>query len=123
MAGTPLASAGFGGGGTMSRAHNFLTGAATAIAPLGATSSASAQQTTFHLDRLEMPGGPDDGTVLFRPVTQPRPIFFGQLALGYQRRPLHTSNIISADDRATADRSSAGVINDQFSTYATVGLQ
>ncbi len=29
-----------------------------------------AQQPTFHLDRLEMPGAPDDGIVLFRPVTQ-----------------------------------------------------
>ena len=80
-----------------------------------------AQQSTFHLDRLETPGAPDDGLVLFRPVTQPRAVFFAQLALGYQLRPLHTSNITS--EKATLDASHGGVIQDQFSSYATVGLQ
>ena len=70
-----------------------------------------------------MPGGPDDGAVLFRPVTQPRAIFFGQLALGYQRRPLHTSTIVGAQDRATLSGSSGGVVDDQFTTYATAGFQ
>ena len=68
-------------------------------APLAATAfftsamalseSAKAQQSTLHLDRLEVPGSPEDGLVLYRPVTQPKPIFFGQLALGYSRNPLH----------------------------------
>src|SRR5277367_4866349 len=38
---------------------------------------ANAQQQTFHLDRLEIPGAPDDGVVLFRPVAQPEAIFYG----------------------------------------------
>ncbi|WP_394832832.1 OmpA family protein [Pendulispora rubella] len=82
---------------------------------------AEAQQATFHLDRLEVPGAPEDGAVLFRPVTQPKPIFFGQLALGYSLRPLHTSNV--TNDRNTLSRSETAVIDNQFTTYATLGFQ
>ncbi len=97
------------------------------LASLGAAAAmcvpaqASAQTKTFHLDRLEVPGGPDDGLVLSRPVTQPKPIFFGQLALGYSRNPLHTSNI--TNDAATLRASTTGVVRDQVTTYATVGFQ
>ena len=83
--------------------------------------SARAQQTTFHLDRLEVPGGPDDGAVLFRPVTQPRAIFFAQLGLGYSRNPLHTTNIIS--DATTIRNSTTGVVQDQFTSYFSGGFQ
>ncbi len=68
-----------------------------------------------------MPGAPDDGLVLFRPVTQPKTIFFGQLALGYSRDPLHTSNI--TNDTATLRASDTAVVRDQFTTYATIGFQ
>jgi len=85
------------------------------------STSARAQQNTFHLDRLEVPGSPEDGIAVFRPVTQPKPIFFGQLALGYSLNPLHTSNIIS--DRGTLSRSDTGVIKNQFTSYATLGFQ
>jgi outer membrane protein OmpA-like peptidoglycan-associated protein len=77
--------------------------------------------STFHLDRLEVWGAPDDGIALFRPATNDRPIFFGQLALGYSVNPLHTSNITS--DAAVVNASSAGVIQGQFTEYATVGFQ
>lgn len=88
---------------------------------LFASTNAQAQQRTFKLDRLEIPGAPEDGLVLFRPVTQPKPIFFGQLALGYSLNPLHTSNVIN--DRQTLQNSSTGVIQDQFTAYGTVGFQ
>jgi outer membrane protein OmpA-like peptidoglycan-associated protein len=82
---------------------------------------AKAQQPTFHLDRLEIPGAPDDGMVLFRPVTQPKPTLFAQLALGYSRNPLHTSNITT--DRTTLAISPTGVVSDQFTAYGTVGIE
>ena len=88
----------------------------TAIAP-----RASAQQKTFHLDRLEVPGSPEDGLVLFRPVTQPKPIFFGQLGLGYTRNALHTTNIVS--DPTVLRASPTGVVRNQFTTYGTLGFQ
>ena len=110
----------------MGRTHKVFSGAAAALTFLGASAtatSAHAQQATFHLDRLEMPGAPDDGAVLFRPVTQPKAIFYGQLGIGYQRRPLHTDNIIGANDRSTRNLSSGGVIDNQFSTYFSAGFQ
>jgi len=105
-----------------SRASRSLFGAlAILTAATLSSTKAEAQQRTFKLDRLEIPGGPEDGNVLFRPVTQPKPTFFGQLALGYSLNPLHTSNVIN--DKATLQRSDTGLIQDQFTAYATLGFQ
>ena len=104
--------------------HKFLAGvlaAGTAVGTLSITGPAAAQQKTFHLDRLEVPGSPDDGFVLFRPYTRQNTIFFAQLALGYSLRPLHTTNITG--DRGTLSRSKSGVIQDQFTSYANVGFE
>jgi outer membrane protein OmpA-like peptidoglycan-associated protein len=90
--------------------------AATLAAP-----RAHAQQATFHLDRLEIPGGPDDGLVLFRPVTQQAPTFFAQLGLGYSLDPLLTKTVTS--DAPTIHASSRGVVKDQLTQYATVGFE
>jgi len=109
-----------GGGKRRSVRARAASVAAFGAALLGA-GTASAQQKTFHLDRLEMPGAPDDGVVLFRPVTNQRTIFFGQLGLGYQLHPLRTSSITS--DQGTLDRSSSAVVQHQFAVYANAGFQ
>lgn len=106
-----------GRGVTVRRAVASLAGASA----LAFASTGAAQQKTFHLDRLEMPGGPDDGIALFRPVTNQRTIFFGQLGLGYQLRPLRTSTVTS--DSSTLARSSSTVIQDQFAVYGNAGFQ
>jgi outer membrane protein OmpA-like peptidoglycan-associated protein len=83
--------------------------------------SAMAQQQTFHLDRLEVPGAPDDGAVLFRPVTQPHAIFYAQLGLGLSFDPLRTSNI--TNDASALRASASNVITSQFSTYLSAGFE
>ncbi|WP_394826231.1 OmpA family protein [Pendulispora albinea] len=120
-----------GGVGRVCRAISRRWGAPLAAAALFSSAllcstRANAQQTTFHLDRLEIAGSPEDGLVMWRPVTQPKPIFFGQLALGYSRNPLHTSNFVNADtDRTVLARNGTptGAIQNQFTTYATLGVQ
>ena len=84
--------------------------------------NAHAQAKTFHLDRLEMPGAPDDGIALFRPVTNQRNIFYGQLALGYSLRPLKVRNITS-DTSVLARTDRTSVIQDQFTIYGSTGFQ
>jgi OOP family OmpA-OmpF porin len=91
------------------------------IASLATAPEVHAQQNTFHLDRLEVPGGPEDGISIYRPVQDPGFNFYAQLAVGYARRPLHTSDITS--DPQVQQRSSGGVINNQYSTYANIGFQ
>jgi len=86
-----------------------------------AAGSASAQQQTFHLDRLEVPGAPDDGAVMFRPVTQPTATFYGQLGVGLSIDPLHTSNI--TNDISAIRASSTNVVTSQFSTYLSAGFE
>jgi outer membrane protein OmpA-like peptidoglycan-associated protein len=100
---------------------SFLGAFAVGVGMLGASGVAEAQQKTFHLDRLEMPGAPDDGVVLFRPQTQQRTIFFGQLALGYQFRPLRTKNITT--EQATLAISPSAAISNQFAIYGTAGFE
>lgn len=82
---------------------------------------AHAQQHTFHLDRLEVPGAPDDGLVLFRPVNQPASIFYAQLGVGFALNPLRMSNITS--DAATLRASSTNVITTQLPTYLSAGVE
>jgi OmpA-OmpF porin, OOP family len=97
-----------------------LAGASTFSVWLCA-SPAEAQQNTFHLDRLEVWGSPDDGIGIVRPVTNDKPIFFGQLALGYSVNPLRTS--ILTNEPGTLAASSAAVIAGQFTEYATIGFE
>jgi outer membrane protein OmpA-like peptidoglycan-associated protein len=95
--------------------------ALAASAVLLAASSAAAQQHTFHLDRLEVPGAPDDGVVMFRPVMQPNAIFYGQLGVGLAVDPLRTSNI--TNDSSAVQASATNVVTSQFSTYMSVGFE
>ena len=91
--------------------------AATLLAP----ALANAQQQTFHLDRLEVPGAPDDGVVLFRPVTKEESIFYAQLGLGLSINPLRTGNI--TNDPSALHASASNVITTQFTSYMSAGLE
>lgn len=82
---------------------------------------AMAQSQTFTLDRMMVPGGPDDGIAVFRPVTQDKTLFFAQVGLGYSANPLHTANV--THDPATLALSSAGFIQGQITQYTTVGFE
>jgi outer membrane protein OmpA-like peptidoglycan-associated protein len=94
-----------------------VAGSCVALAP----ELADAQQQTFHLDRLEVPGAPDDGVALFRPVTKSETIFYAQLGLGLSINPLRTSDVTNFQPALKA--SSANVITTQFSTYMSVGFE
>lgn len=98
-----------------------LATAGCALAQLAASSTAHAQTRTFHLDRLEVPGAPNDGIALFRPNADPRDKFYGQLAIGYSLRPLRTRNITS--DPAVLGRSRTSVIQDQLTVYGSAGFE
>ena len=65
--------------------------------------------------------GPHDGIVLFRPVTQPKPVFFAQLGFGVSFTPLHTSDITR--DQVSLGVSSSAAIAHQFTQYTTVGAE
>ena len=96
--------------------------AAVALVALSASMDAAAQTKTFHLDRLEVPGAPDDGIALFRPVTNQRNIFYGQLALGYSLRPLKVRNI-TTDTAVLARTNRTSIIQDQFTIYGSAGFE
>lgn len=83
---------------------------------------AKAQQRSFHLDRLEIPGAPDDGVALFRPQTSPRTLFFAQLALGYTRVPLRSNIVVPDSERELLRRSNRGVVENQGTIYGNIGI-
>jgi len=70
---------------------------------------------------LEVAGAPDDGIALFRPVTNQRNIFYGQLAIGYQLRPLRTSTVTT--DQSVRARSRSTLVQDQLAVYGNAGFQ
>jgi outer membrane protein OmpA-like peptidoglycan-associated protein len=90
---------------------------AVALAPR----AAQAQATTFYLDRLQVPGAPDDGIVMWRPVTQPDNIFYGQLGVGFQYAPLRTDTIVQ--DPATLRASGPNVIDTLLTIYGSTGFE
>jgi outer membrane protein OmpA-like peptidoglycan-associated protein len=96
--------------------------AALAAGSLAISHDAAAQQQTFHLDRLEVPGAPNDGVVLFRPELEKTsdPIVYGQLGIGFALDPLRTGNI--TNDSATLRDSAGNVITTQLSTYMSAGV-
>ncbi len=83
--------------------------------------AARAQTATFYLDRLQIPGAPDDGMVMFRPVTQPDNVFYGQLGIGFQYAPLRTQTVIQ--DAATRKASGPNVIDTQLTIYGSAGFE
>src|SRR5580704_12780872 len=95
---------------------------ASAVVVTSLCGTASAQQNTFHLDRLEVPGAPDDGLVLFRPTTQERAIVYGQIGLGLQINPLRMSDIIT-NDLGTRSKSPTNAVTSQFTVYASAGFE
>jgi OOP family OmpA-OmpF porin len=96
-------------------------GFAAALVTFLTSSGARAQQATFYLDRLNVPGAPDDTTVLFRPVTQPDNIFYFQMGVGFQYAPLRTETIVQ--DPTTLKKSSANVVDTQLTIYGTAGFE
>lgn len=101
--------------------RSFLTAALFLAALLTTGGKAHAQQKTFHLDRLEVPGAPEDGVAMFRPATEQRNIVYGQLALGYTLRSLRTRNVTTVDQVLKTSRSA--IIQDQFQVYGNAGFQ
>jgi outer membrane protein OmpA-like peptidoglycan-associated protein len=95
--------------------------ATAALAVFGAPRLAAAQQHTFHLDRLEVPGAPDDGIILFRPAAQDPPTFYAQLGVGYAVDPLRIRNI--TNDPLALGASNRNVITTQISTYMSLGVE
>lgn len=91
------------------------------ISVLFAGASARAQQANFTLDRLMVPGAPEDGIALFRPTTQQRTIVYGQLGLGYSLNPLRTSNV--SEDPTTLRQSAHAVIAHQLTFYGSAGFE
>jgi outer membrane protein OmpA-like peptidoglycan-associated protein len=82
---------------------------------------AHAQTSTFTLDRMMVPGGPDDGIAIYRPATQDKEIFFAQIGLGYSVNPLHTVNVIH--DQGVLNASPSGLIQGQITQYTTAGFE
>ena len=93
---------------------------ASAMASMMLAQEAHAQSRTFHLDRLQPFGAPEDTLFVSRPSASSRTTAYAQVAAGYSFRPLHTSNMVS--DGNTLARSSSGVVDHQLNTYIDGGI-
>jgi outer membrane protein OmpA-like peptidoglycan-associated protein len=103
------------------KSRALVAGTVGLLALAASAKNAEAQQKTFKLDRFEMAGAPEDGLGLFRPVTNQRTIFYGQLGVGYQLNPLRTSTVTS--DQLVQDRSKHAVVANQLAVYGNAGFE
>ncbi len=104
----------------MLQSKNSRAAAILGVSMLFWAPSAKGEQRTFHLDRLEIPGGPDDGVAIIRPIVQSQPLFFGQISQGFSLNPLRTINVTG--DYGTLDRSWSVVVNYQLTSYVGFGF-
>lgn len=96
-------------------------GAAGALAAgMLATSGASAQQSTFYMDRAQISGAPDDGLVLMRPYVHEKTRIYGALALGYTLNPMHVESL-TGDPRVQQQIDSP--LTHQLNTYLNGGVE
>lgn len=102
------------------RAATFISALATFIGVTAYGSSASAQQRTFYLDRLQIGGSPNDGFALWRPRMKSETVFYGQWAVGWQHRPLR-GDTAAFNERVMDD--TPNPVQNQFTTYLTAGLE
>ncbi len=93
---------------------------AALLAPTLLSDVAHAQSRTFHLDRLQPFGAPEDTLFVSRPYATSRATVFGQVAAGYSLNPLRKDHIVS--DNNTLARSDRGVVEHQLNTYVDGGI-
>lgn len=94
------------------------------LGTLAAPTVASAQQTTFYLDRLQMAGAPDDGVGIWRPQMGERTRFYGQLGLGYSLNPFRVESYVDTiDQSAIVEKQNGTPVSAQLTTYVNAGIE
>ncbi|MFO0590550.1 MAG: OmpA family protein [Polyangiaceae bacterium] len=97
---------------------------AAALAALAAPAVASAQQTTFYLDRLQMAGAPDDGVGVWRPQMSDSARIYGQLGFGYSLNPFRVENYVDKiDQSAIMEKENGAPVRTQLTTYVSAGAE
>jgi outer membrane protein OmpA-like peptidoglycan-associated protein len=88
---------------------------------VAAPRSASAQASTFYLDRLFMAGAPDDAVALWRPQMGEKTRFFGQFGLGFGLNPFRQEN--HNNDPAEVPFLTGSPVETQLIGYADIGVE
>ena len=98
--------------------------AVVVVGALGVPAEASAQDTTFRLDRLRLGGAPDDAVGLWQAPSVERARFFGNFGLGLAWNPFRIEHHIQNDDEAREFASkSAAPVRQQLTGYFTAGAE
>lgn len=97
---------------------------AAGVMVTAAAGTASAQDRTFYLDRLQVGGAPDDGIAVWRPEMHERERFFGQLHAGFAYNPFRIEHHIKDDGQAQRMAAESGApVKAQISGYADIGVE
>lgn len=116
---------GWGSGATIVKARGAVRLAMCALALgallVAAPRSASAQASTFYLDRLFMAGAPEDAVALWRPHMGEKTRFFGQFGLGFSLNPFRHDN--HNNNPAEAPFLEGAAVETQLIGYADVGVE
>ncbi|NUO51048.1 MAG: OmpA family protein [Polyangiaceae bacterium] len=104
--------------------RNRILSVLSFAATISVAGVASAQDTTFSLDRLRLGGAPDDGMGLWRPEIADKPRLYGQFMLGYSHNPFRIENHIHDEAQADAmDAVSGAPVRGQLTGYFDIGFE
>lgn len=85
---------------------------------------ASAQDTTFNLDRLRIGGAPDDGIGVWRPEIAERARLYGQIAAALSWNPFRIEHHLEDEQERRQMASVSGApVREQFTTYMDIGFE
>jgi OOP family OmpA-OmpF porin len=101
----------------------FLALGALALAAI-VPRQASAQATTFSLDRLRIGGDPDDGVAVWRPQMGEKTRLFGQFDLGFSLNPFRIEHHIQDNLQAARMATVSGApVQTQLTGYFDIGIE
>ncbi|MBX3184231.1 MAG: OmpA family protein [Polyangiaceae bacterium] len=104
----------------MIHTRRLLSTLLAAFALLALSTEASAQQSTFYLDRIQISGAPDDGFAVWRPYMAPKTRFYGAATLGYTLNPLRGTTLT---DDARVQRDIETPLRHQLIAYLQAGAE
>lgn len=103
----------------MVHARRLIAGSIV-VAGLMAAVSASAQEKTFYLDRIQISGAPDDGFAVWRPYAHDKTRLYGSLTLGYSQNPLRDETVTDNDEIL---RATGNPVANQLISYLMIGSE
>ncbi len=106
------------------RGLRWAAAAALGLSALAGSTTASAQDRSFAVDRLFFAGAPDDAIGIWRPQMGEKTRFYGTLGVGFAYEPFRVENEIATDSlKGTVKLKLGTPLKEQLLLYGAAGVE